>query len=280
MKLFNKVTIIGVGLIGGSMGLAIKRKRMASKVIGFFRKEKSANLAKRIRMVDIATFSLNQAVKDADLVILATPVETIKHIAKKIIDAMKPGSILIDVGSTKKEIVQTLEKLTFKKKISFVGCHPLAGSEKSGLQFARSNLFENSICFLTPINKNKNLALTKIKKFWINLGAEVVIVDAINHDKIVANISHLAHIVSFALIDCINNNYLRFAGTGLRDCTRLASSESAMWRDIALSNRTQILAALKRFRASLNSLENLIRKNEARALRKFLLKAKSKRDNL
>ncbi len=280
MRLFNKVTIIGVGLIGGSIGLTIKRKRIASKVIGFFRKEKSAKLAKRIRMVDIASFNLNQAVRDADLVILATPVEAIKNIAKQIIGVMKPGSILIDVGSTKKEIVQTLGRIAFERKIFFVGCHPLAGSQMSGLLFAKSDLFENSVCFLTPINKNKNLALTKIKKFWEILGARVVITDAANHDRIVANVSHLAHIVSFALIDCVDDNLLRFSGPGLRDATRLASSDSIMWRDIALTNKEQILIALKRFKDSLNRLENLINKKQSHALVKFLLKAKNKRDKL
>lgn len=280
MKLFNKVTIIGVGLIGGSMGLAIKKKRISSKVIGFFRKEKSAKLAKRIQMVDVAAFNLIQAVKDADLVILATPVEVIKSIAGKVIGVMKPGSILIDVGSTKKEIVQTLEKLTSQKKISFVGCHPLAGSEKSGLLFAKPDLFENSICFLIAKKGSKNLAVSKIKKFWEILGARVVITDAASHDRIVANVSHLSHIVSFALIDCVNDNLLRFSGPGLRDSTRLASSDAIMWRDIALSNKKEILAALKRFKVSLNLIENLISKKEAKALEKFLLKAKNRRDNL
>ncbi|MEW6008047.1 MAG: prephenate dehydrogenase [Candidatus Omnitrophota bacterium] len=278
MKLFNKITIIGVGLIGGSLGLAIKKKRIASKVVGFFRKKKSAKLAKKMHMVDVVSFSLNQAVKDADLVILATPVETIKSIAKKIVGVMKPGSILIDVGSTKKEIVQILGKLTSKKKISFLGCHPMAGSEKSGLIFAKPDLFEDSICFLT--SKNKNSAITKIKNFWTKLGAKVVILEPAVHDKIVAEVSHLSHIISFALINCINNSYLRFSGPGLRESSRLASSDSIMWRDIALSNKDEILRALKQFKASLNLIENLIAKKESRALEKFLLKAKNKRDNL
>lgn len=277
---FARIAIIGVGLIGGSIGLAAKKRKIAGQVIGFFRKRKSASLAKKLGIIDKAAYNFKDAVGNADLVILATPVEIIKNVAAKVINSMKPGSILIDVGSSKLEILDSIERLLLNRDISFIGTHPLAGSERQGLSFSRADLFDKSICFLTPGKNLKAAAMFKTKKFWQLLGADVFILNASIHDRIVAEISHMPHMISFALMDCIRDKYLPFSGTGLRDCTRLASSSPTIWRDICLSNRREILQAISRFKQSLTHLEKLLIGKDAKSLQQYLRKAKKKRDSL
>lgn len=277
--IFSQVAIIGVGLLGASIALALKKKSLAKKITGFFRKRKSASDALRLRIVDVACFNVTQAAKNADLVILATPIESIKDIALKIINVMKKGSLLIDVGSTKKEVVRAIERAAVRKGINFIGTHPLAGSEKSGLIFAKADLFENAICFITPGKDSDKKALGRIKKFWRLLGAKPVVIKPAIHDRVVATISHLPHMVSFSLMNTIPKGFLKFSGSGLRDCTRLASSKSEVWRDICSTNRKEILASIKRFKKNLGILENLIKRKDWRALENFFLKAKLIRDN-
>jgi prephenate dehydrogenase len=278
--IFEKVAIIGVGLLGASLALVVKKKGIARSVIGFFRKEKSAILAKRLRIVDVACFDCLETAKGADLVVLATPAEAIKKIALKVIKAMKPGAVLMDVGSTKKEIVETIEVAASRKRINFIGVHPLAGSEKSGLMFARADLFVKAICFITPGKKTDKNVLIKLQNLWKQLGAKVCVINPAIHDHIVALVSHLPHMVSFALMNSIPPDYLRFSGSGLKDCTRLASSQSEIWRDICSTNRKEILASIKRFKIQLKTLEDLLSRKDWEALEKFFLKAKLIRDNL
>jgi prephenate dehydrogenase len=279
-KMFKNVAIIGVGLIGGSLGLAMRRSHIATKVIGFFRKKKSARLAKKLGIVDKVCFDLSSAVRDADLVILAAPVEVIKSLGRHIAGKVKRTAIVMDVGSTKKEIIEALDKPFTRRGVSFIGTHPLAGSEKSGLRFANPKLFQGSLCFIIKTKQTDKRALAKIKSLWSELGAKIIISDAFSHDCIVAAVSHLPHMVSFALMNSLPVKYLQFSGSGLRDCTRLASSESAMWEDICLSNRAQILKALKRFKSSVMLLERLIAQNKRNALHHYFLQAKQRRDNL
>lgn len=278
--IFDKVAIIGVGLLGASIALAIKKRGFAGKIAGFFRKKKAATAARKLGIVDEAYFDLFQAAETADLVVLATPAEAIKAIALKVIRVMEPGSVLIDVGSTKKEIVKTIETAASRKRINFIGAHPLAGSEKSGLKFAKADLFVKAICFITPGKKTDRKALIKLQNFWRRLGAKVCVVNPVIHDHIVALVSHLPHMVSFALIKSIPPDYLRFSGSGLKDCTRLASSTPEIWRDICSTNRKEILASIKRFKANLNFLECLLNRKDWKSLEKFFLKAKLIRDNL
>lgn len=278
--MFKRVAIIGVGLIGGSLGLSLKRKRLAGEVIGFFRKKRSARLALKSGIVDQAVFNLKNAVKDADLVILATPVGVIKSIAPTVITQMQRRAFLMDVGSTKQEVMRSIEGLISSRKIEFIGTHPLAGSEKSGLLFAQADLFHNSVCFVVPSRYTSPQALAKAQRFWRVLGAKTILIDALTHDRIVATVSHLPHIISFALMNCLPADLLHFAGSGLKDATRLASSESRMWTDICLSNKNEILRSLKRFKTSLTRLESLIRQKSPRLLQRYFLQAKVRRDNL
>jgi prephenate dehydrogenase len=275
MRLFGKVAIIGLGLIGGSLGLAIRKKRLARLVVGVSRRRSTLLSAKRRGAVDIACRDLN-AVKDADLIILAAPVGAILKIAEAISAVAKPGAIVIDVGSTKKEIVSRLKKLF----PGYVGAHPLAGSEKRGVLNADGNIFEGSLCILTPVAATRSQPLAKIKKLWNMLGSRVVYLKPGAHDDILAFVSHLPHLIAFSLVRAVPKGHLKFSASGFKDATRIASSDAEVWRDIFLSNRKSILKAVKVFRRSLSILETGLRKKDTNGLEILLRKTKKIRDSL
>lgn len=275
MKLFNKVAIIGVGLIGGSMALAIKKKHLANKVIGISRHRNTLRLAKKISAIDMGSCDL-KIVKDADLIILATPVNTILEIAKTLSKIIKPDSIVTDVGSTKGEIVSSLKKLF----PHYVGSHPLAGSEKRGVLNANANIFKNSLCILTPVKSTHQPSLRKIRKLWNVLGARVVYIEPSLHDSILSFVSHLPHLIVFSLIGAVPKKYLKFAAAGFKDTTRIASSDAMLWRDIFLSNQKNILKAIEFFQDNLTRIKNAIQKKDKKSLIRILKQAKNKRDSL
>ena len=278
MRLFNKVAIIGVGLIGGSLGLALRKKGLASEVVGFFRRKRTLSSAKQRKLVTKATLSLKEAIVNADLIILATPVETIIKMIPQVKKFAKKGAIVIDVGSTKAEIARACER-GFKNKTHFVGCHPLAGSDQSGPLAADSSIFKGSICIITPTKNTDKQALSKIKRLWQALEAKVEILSPDQHDKILAFSSHLAHVVSFSLVDCLPTQYSKFIGPGFKDATRLASSHEILWRDICLTNRGAILKAISEFQNSLSRFKTYINKKKAKALEHGFSAAKKRRDS-
>lgn len=275
MRLFNKVAIIGTGLIGGSLALAIKKRKLANRVAGFSRHKKTLGLAKKLGAIDTGSQDLS-IVKDADLVILATPVDTILKIAKKISKVVKPGSIISDVGSTKVEIVLKLKKL-FPR---YVGSHPLAGSEKRGIINANADIFKNSLCILTPVKSTHKPSLLKLKKFWNMLGAEVVYLNPSLHDDILSLVSHLPHLIALCLIGVVPRRYLRFAASGFKDTTRIVSSDAAVWRDIFISNRKSILKAVGVFQNYLSKAKTRIKEKDAKGLEGILKESKRIRDSL
>ncbi len=279
MKIFKKVAIIGVGLIGGSIGLALKKKKLAKEIIGVARKRKTLNCALRIKAIDKATRNIKEAVKDADLVILCQPIESIIDSLPKIAKLLKPGTIVIDVGSCKSEIVKSAQK-HLPKNICFVGSHPLAGSEKKGVNFACEKIFKDSICVLTPTRSTDRKALKTIIEFWHKLGAKTSVLKPSIHDSIVAFISHLPHMIAFSLIDSIPAAYLKFSSTGLKDTTRIASSDPIIWRDICLSNSQDILKSLNKFEATLNNLKRQIQKKDRACLKSTFLRSQKKRNSL
>ncbi len=277
--MFNRVAIIGVGLIGGSVGKAIKKRGFAKKVIGFSRRRSTISNALKKKAIDIGTLDLKKAVSNADLIILAAPVKTIIKLAPSVFKNAKEGTIVTDVGSCKGEIVDSLDRL-IPKHLSFIGSHPLAGSEKKGVNFSCSELFQNSICIVTPSKKTSALALSKIKKFWNLLGSKVVSLSPSEHDKVVALVSHLPHALSFSLTSAVPEKYLKFASGGMRDTTRIAASDPDIWRDIFIANKTELLKAIKIFKAELFKLESLISSGNNSKLTKKLVNAKSKREKL
>jgi prephenate dehydrogenase len=273
VRLFNKVAIVGVGLIGGSIGLAIKKNKIARAVIGIGHHQRSIQLALRCESIDEGSLDLRK-IKDADLVILACPVSRIIRILPKLSRFLNRDSLVIDVGSTKSEIVKAAQK----SKIEFIGCHPLVGMEKTGVANAKNDIFEGSLCLVVPLKKTQPAPIDKIRRFWKALGARTQVMDAFRHDRILAFVSHLPHAIVFGLIDCIKARYLKFGAGGLKDTTRIGSSDPLMWRDIFLTNRKELLGALKDFNRSLARLESLIRDNQLKALAYYLTKARNKRD--
>lgn len=275
MKLFNKVAIVGTGLIGGSLALAIKKKRLAHEIIGVSRHKKSLLLAKKRGAIDRGSQELN-IIKDADLVILAMPVNTIINLATKISKIIRKVCIVSDVGSTKEEIVSYLAK-TFPK---YVGSHPLAGSEKRGIINASPHIFKDSLCILTPMKNTDVNALNKIKILWSQMGAKVVLLNPKTHDKILSFTSHLPHILAFSLIESIPKKYLKFASAGLRDTTRIAASDSQLWLDIFLSNQKNIIRTIELFENNLSRIKQAVQKKDKRRLLLILKEAKKRRNSL
>ncbi|MDO9572841.1 MAG: prephenate dehydrogenase, partial [Candidatus Omnitrophota bacterium] len=220
MKIFNKVVIFGTGLIGGSLGLALKREHLTTQIIGFNKHKENAIRALKIGAIDYIGSSLDTT-QDADLIILATPVDTIIDIMFKISPKLKKDCIVIDVGSTKENIVKKLSKLT----PNFVGCHPLAGSEKKGIKNAKSDIFNDSICIITSSARTKRNALKKIELLWQKLGAKTIMMHPKQHDQILSFTSHLPHIVAFSLMGVIPNKFLNVSSGGLKDTTRIAASD-------------------------------------------------------
>ncbi len=275
MIIFKKVVIIGTGLIGGSIGLAIKRNRLASQVIGISREFKNAQRAKQIGAVDKAS-STFEVVQDADLVILATPVDSIMQIALKIAPQLKADCLVIDVGSTKEKIVK---KLSLKIP-NFIGCHPLAGSEKSGIKNLVGNIFPGSICVLTPSAKANKLKLNRIKKLWERMGSRVIVLSPREHDRILSFTSHLVHAVAFSLINTVPDRFLNLSSGGLKDSTRVASSDPCLWSQIFLSNAKNLLTSISAFQTKLCDLKLALKNKDSGLIIKILTTAKRKREIL
>lgn len=274
-RLFNKVVIVGTGLIGGSIALALKKNRLANEVIGVSRHKKSLLLAKRKGAIDRGSVSLG-IIKGADLLILATPVNTIINLAPKISRIVGRDCIVSDVGSTKEEIVSRLEKIF----PNYAGSHPLAGSEKRGIINAHPDLFKDSLCILTPTRNTNKKALNRLSLLWRRLGARTALLSPQAHDKILSFVSHLPHIVAFSLIGIIPRQYLRFASSGLKDTTRIAASEGELWADILLSNRKNIIKAIELLQANMSRIKSAIQKKDKKRSASIIKKAKIKREIL
>ncbi len=275
MRLFNKVAIVGTGLIGGSMALAIKKNGLANQIIGVSRHKSTLIQAKKVRLIDKGSQDL-AIIKDADLVVLATPVNTILKSADIVAKFISKDCIVTDVGSTKKEIVSKLSKVF----PNYVGSHPLAGSEKRGLINVQADIFKNSLCILTPTKNTSPKALKKMGRLWKQFGARVVFLSPDTHDKILSFVSHLPHVIAFSLIGVVPNRYLKFGANGLKDTTRIAFSDSRLWSDIFFSNRKNMLKSIEAFQNNLRRLKSAINKRDEKTLIKILKEAEGKREIL
>ena len=278
---FKKIAIIGVGLIGGSIGLAVKKRKLADEVVGICRRDASLQKAIKYKSVDKATLDLEEGLRGADLVIIATPVGKIIDRAGEIIKYAKDKKILTDVGSTKKEIVTQVEKMC-PSNIKFVGTHPMAGSEKSGVKSASDNLFEGSLCIITRTEKTDNEALDRLKKFWVELGATCKELSPDKHDHYISFVSHLPHIAAIALTIALDRDResLKYAATGFKDTTRIASSNPELWKDIFESNKKAVLESLHIYITTLEGIERNIRNGDSESLIGYLQKAKRIRDQI
>ncbi len=276
---FKNVVIVGPGLIGGSIGLVLGKQKIADNIIGVARHRATLLKAKKKGSITAGITDIRKAIADADLVILATPVMAIKGILSNLSKLLKKDCIVIDVGSTKAEIVAYAQKV-LPNNVHFIGTHPMAGSEKAGAEFASDNLFNGSICFIIKNSKTDKAALTIVANLWKMMGAKTVLIDPQQHDDIVAQISHLPHLISVALVDCVNPGFIKFAASGFKDTTRIAAGDPEIWRDISFSNKEAILNSIVSFEKKLAVIKKAIKNNQKQALAQQLLKVKRKRDSL
>jgi len=274
-ELFKKIGIVGLGLMGGSIALAAKKYKISQECLGVAHSKETFKKAQKYKIVDKVSRDF-KILKDADLVILATPVETIKEIALLISKIIKKECIVTDVGSVKKEIVLKLEKIL----PNYVGSHPLAGSHHTGMDYADAKIFKDSLCIITPTAKTLSNSLSKIKKFWEVLGMHVVSMPAPLHDRILAYTSHLPHLIAFNMVYSLPCGYLKYSAPSFKEMTRVALSSPRLWQDIFINNRKEIIMSLKMFTANLSILEKILIKKDIAKLGLFLKKSQEKRMKL
>ena len=272
----RRLSIIGVGLLGGSIGLAVKSAAMSSRVVGYGHRRSTLEKALASGAIDEAADGLGEAVKGADLVILCTPVGSFRQNLKDIASALAEGAIVTDVGSTKRSVLRDAGEL-LPKHAKFVGSHPMAGSEKRGVDFARADLFAGARCILTPDPSTDRDALASVESFWQALGMTTTRLSPEDHDRLVCDISHLPHALAASLVSMQDDAALPLAGKGFLDATRIAGGDGGLWRDIFLDNRDQLAASLDRFRGELNAFEQLLDPARADELAQWLDRAAARR---
>ena len=269
---FDTVCIIGLGLIGGSIGLSMKKNNFESKIIGYAKTEKTLFRAVERGLVDESEKSLIKAVDGADLVILATPLSTFKPIIEEIAPFLKKGSIVTDTGSAKFTVLEELKDL-IPSEVEFIPGHPIAGTEESGPDSGFPELFENRWCILTPTEDNSKDSIESIKCFWESLGSRVEIMDALHHDKVLAITSHIPHLIAYNIVGTANDlanvtdsEVVKYSAGGFRDFTRIAASDPKMWSDIFTYNSEAVLEMLDLFSNDLTKLKKSILEKDTNML--------------
>ena len=277
--MFRKVTVVGIGLLGGSLAVAMKKNHLAREVVGVSRRQAALNYAVKNKIIDHGTSNIVKSVENADLVILATPIQTILSLLTSLGPHLKRGCIVTDVGSTKTSIVQAAQK-HLPNHVLFVGSHPLAGSEKKGVEFSDANLFAQSFCLLTPTDKTNKGALERVTELWTRVGCTTKALSPDEHDSILAFTSHIPHLLAYALMEGIPAEYLTYGAGGLKDMTRIASSSPEVWTDICMQNPKNILKSLDEIIKVLAVYRKAIASRDENALMEGFKRAKEKRDGL
>ncbi|MDO8846122.1 prephenate dehydrogenase/arogenate dehydrogenase family protein [Methylicorpusculum sp.] len=271
--MFNRICIIGVGLIGGSIARAAREQGLCSEIIGFGRIDDKENLeqALQLKVIDRYSFDIQSAVERADLVVIATPVGSIKSVLSMLKPVWSEATIYTDVGSTKTNVVAAAAELFGHVPANFVPAHPIAGAEQSGVKAALPDLFKNKRLIITPSANTHPDSLAKVRLFWERLGAVISIMDVEHHDAVLAATSHLPHLLAFALVHMLGRKdeqveIFKFAAGGFKDFTRIASSDPTMWLDISLANKNQLLPLIEQLKHELNSLELALDTNNSQQL--------------
>ena len=270
-------------MLGGSLGLAIQQRKLASRVEGFVRRSTSIKECEQLGVVHAAARELAPVVKDADLIILCTPLAQMRELTAQFLPHLKRGAIVTDVGSVKGSVVAELEKMITDAGAHFIGSHPMAGSEQTGPGAARADLFEKAICILTPTPRSSAVALKKVEEFWQAIGARTLRLTADLHDDFVSRCSHLPHVVAAELANYVLSpahpkEQAMLCANGFRDTTRIASGSPEMWRDIALANRQKLARVLGVFIEDLQEFQLALEKGDVRVIEEFFEKAKQRRD--
>jgi prephenate dehydrogenase len=282
--MFNQLGVIGCGLMGGSFALALKRAGLVKRVIGYSKSPSTTEKAKQLGVIDQAAESALLAVSGSDIVLIAVPVAASEATFKAIRHLVEPGVLIMDVGSTKRDVVDAARRVLKERVSSFVPAHPIAGKEVGGIAHADAALFSGRQVILTPLPQTLPDLLQKATDVWAAIGSQVLRMTPENHDAAFAAVSHLPHMLSFAYFNSVakqpaGRDFLSLAGPGFRDFTRIAASDAAVWRDILMSNREEIIKQAQRFRHTLDAMEHVMRSGNLEALEDMIRSASEARAN-
>lgn len=277
----RRLSIIGVGLLGGSVGLAARSYLTNCKVTGYGHRRQTLEKAQEVGAIDHGSDNLGKAVEGADLVVLCTPVGLFGPMLEGIAAHLKRGAMVTDVGSTKRSVVELAEKM-LPKHATFIGSHPMAGSEKRGVEFARTDLFAGALCILTPTAHTPAATVKDLEHFWKALGMRTCRMTPAEHDTALAQVSHLPHAVAASLVSMQSELAMQLAGKGFLDTTRIAGGDGALWRDIFLDNADNMRASLAKLREALDEFEKMLDAGvgDGEALRRWLDQAAARREAL
>ncbi len=282
--MFNQLGVIGCGLMGGSFALALKRAGLVKQVVGYSKSPSTTELAKRLGVIDVAAESALLAVSGSDIVLVAVPVAATESTFNALRHGIKDGMLVMDVGSTKRDVVDTARRVLRDRISHFVPAHPIAGSEQAGVAHADAALYNNRQVILTPLSLTQPDLLRKATDVWTAIGGQVLRMTPENHDSAFAAVSHLPHLLAFAYFSAIagqpaGRDLLSLAGPGFRDFTRIAAGDPAVWRDILLANREEVLNQSQRFRVALDALEHAMLAGNAQAVEDLVRNASEGRSN-
>ena len=269
--MFQQLGVIGCGLMGGSFALALKRAGLVKRVIGYSKSPSTTERAKKLGVIDVAAESALLAVSGSDIVLIAVPVAATETTFKAIRHLVEPGVLFMDVGSTKRDVVDAARRVLRERIASFVPAHPIAGKEVSGINHADAALYSGRQVIITPLAQTAPELVQKATDVWSAIGAQVLKMSPENHDAAFAAVSHLPHLLAFAYFNAVvgqpaGRDFLSLAGPGFRDFTRIAASSPETWRDILVANREEVLKQSTRFRQALDALEHVIREGNPDAL--------------
>ena len=283
---FEKVCIVGLGLIGGSVGLAIKRSNISNQITGYARSNSTLERAIELGLVDKVEGNLKDAVNDCDLVILATPLSAFKKLVEEMSPFLKKDCIITDTGSAKLSVIEDLSGI-LPSNVEFVPGHPIAGTEESGPDAGFAELFDNRWCILTPTDDNSSHAVDLVREFWESIGSKVEIMDPLHHDKVLAITSHIPHLIAFNIVGTANNlanvtekEVVKYSAGGFRDFTRIAASDPKMWSDIFTYNSEAVLEMLELFSNDLAKLKAAVIKKDSDLLFSNFEKTREVRKNI
>ncbi|WP_337998304.1 prephenate/arogenate dehydrogenase family protein [Oleispirillum naphthae] len=279
--MFGTVAFIGIGLIGASLALAMKRHGMAGRILAAARRQETLDTALRLGIADDASTDIADVVKDADLVMVCTPVGVCGEVARAIAPFLKPGAIVSDVGSVKGAVIRDM-KAALPPSVAFVPGHPLAGTEFSGPEAGFAELFEGRWCVLTPLPETPRAAVEIVAEMWRKAGSNVDTMDPEHHDQVLAITSHLPHLIAYTIVGTavdlgtdIKQEVIKYSASGFRDFTRIAASDPVMWRDVFLNNRDAVLDVLQRFTEDLTALQRAIRRGEGDTLERHFTRTRA-----
>ena len=283
---FERVAFIGIGHIGSSLARLMRRDKLAGTIVACARRKETLDTVLRLKLAEEVTDDPAAAVKDADLVVIATPLSTYVEIGKAIAPALKPGAIVTDVGSVKELVLRDLLPL-LPEGVHLVPGHPVAGTENSGPESGFPEVFQNRWCILTPVPFGDAAALDKITRLWQSGNMQVVTMDAAHHDRVLAITSHVPHLIAYTIVgtatdleETLKSEVIKFSASGFRDFTRIAASDPVMWRDIFLANREAVLEVLQRLNEDLTVLQRAIRWGEGDKLQELFTRTRAIRRSI